>query len=225
VTAAIDVASRRRARERRHADLAHDSPDTGPDPTLDPLDELDVALYAVGDVGQWIQNADTKSGMLGALLGLVVAGVTSQLDAVGGTLGPGPERVPAAVLLSVFAVSLLVAGACLGLTQLPRLTVAPTVRRLAFPALARRASPGRRPALAGRRRALAGRRRVRTGPAAAALPPAGAEQLRDEAWCQAETLARIALRKFWYLRVGLVASGLCVLAFLTWLGLAATVPH
>ncbi len=171
--------------------------------TLDPLDDLDVALHAIGDFGQWIQNADTKAGMCGAVLGLLIAGVTSDLDTVHRTLGgAGSVRYPAVTLLVMFAVSLLLAGAFLGLTQVPRVPVPPTVRRLAFPAMARGSAycPVRD------------------------LPPASAAQLRDEAWDQAEALARIAARKFQYLRMGLVFSGLCTLAFLSWLGLSAATP-
>ena len=197
VTPATEVVSRRQARNRRRAlELLHTvGPDEEPDTGLDPLDELDVALYTISDFGQWIQNADTKSGMLGALLGLMLAGVTSQLDLVGRTLGP-QRHAPVAALFAVFVVSLFVAGTCRGLTQLPRLTVPTAVRRLAFPAVA-----GRRASAPGRPDAV---------------------ELRDEAWRQAETLAGIAMRKFRYLRVGLLSSGLCVVTFLTWLAVSAT---
>src|SRR2546429_4965164 len=68
----------------------------GRDRTLDPLDDLDVALHAIGDFGQWIQNADTKAGMCGALLGLMIAGVPSDIAAVPPTLATGgPWRFPA----------------------------------------------------------------------------------------------------------------------------------
>lgn len=170
---------------------------------LDPLDDLDVALHAIGDFGQWIQNADTKAGMCGALLGLMIAGVTSDIAAVHTTLGTGgPWRFPAIVLLGAFAASLFVAGVFLGLTQMPRVPVPPTVRRLAFPA-------------------MAGGAMVR---AIRHLPSASAEELREEAWDQAEALARIAARKFRYLRMGLLWSGLCTMAFLGWLGLSAAMP-
>jgi Pycsar effector protein len=170
---------------------------------LDPLDDLDIALHAIGDFGQWIQNADTKAGMCGALLGLMIAGVTSDIGAVHATLGTaGPLRYPAVILLAAFAGSLFVAGVFLGLTQMPRVPVPPTVRRLAFPAMARGAVD----------------RAIRD------LPAASAEELREEAWDQAEALARIAARKFRYLRMGLVCSGLCTMAFLGWLGLSAAMP-
>jgi hypothetical protein len=175
----------------------------GRDRILDPLDDLDVALHAIGDFGQWIQNADTKAGMCGALLGLMIAGVTSDIAAVHTTLAAGgPWRFPAIVLLVAFAVSLFVAGVFLGLTQMPRVPVPPTVRRLAFPAMARGAMV----------------RAIRH------LPTASADELREEAWDQAEALARIAARKFRYLRMGLLSSGLCTMTFLGWLGLSAAMP-
>jgi len=195
VTHATEVVSRRRARYRRHSGLDVTC-EGAADTVMDPLDELDVALYTISDFGQCIQNADAKSGMLGALLGLLLAGITSQSELLRTTLAAGPQHTPARALLTAFALSLFVAGACLGLTQLPRLTVPPAVRRLAFPAMARRSdSGGDRPS---------------------------AVELRDEAWGQAETLARIAMRKFRYLRVSLLSSGLCVVTFLTWLVLSST---
>jgi len=193
VTPASEVASRRKARSRRNPDR-HVSPGTESDTDLDPLDELDIALYAISDFGQSIQNADTKSGMLGALLGLLLAGATSQQELIQRTVSSSaPRHTTSVTVLVMFVGFLAVAGACLGLTQLPRLSTPPAVRRLAFPALAR----------------LGMRSRLT------------AAELRDEAWSQAETLARIAMRKFTYLRWSLLSSGLCVVLFLVWLGLSA----
>jgi len=165
---------------------------------FDPVDELNVALYAISDVGRCIQSADAKSGMLGALLGLTIAGATSQLGLVRTTFtSAGALHNATVALLVAFAATLLAAGTFLGLSQLPRLEVPQDVRRLAFPALARGADePWRRP---------------------------GAAELRDEAWRQAEALARIAVRKFWYLRASLLCSALCVVAFLMWLALSSLV--
>jgi hypothetical protein len=167
-------------------------------PSLHPLDEFDVAMRVIADFGQSIQNADAKSGMLGALLGLLIAGVTTELQAVRATVSaPAPVSQLAIGLLSAFTVSLVAAGLCLGLTQLPRISAPHRLRRLAFPALSRQ-----------------------TGDT---LGRPTATELRDEAWCQAETLARIARLKFRYVRVGLVWTGLCALAFVSWLALAAMV--
>jgi len=88
------------------------------------------------------------------------------------------------------------------LADLIRVPVPSTVRRLAFPAMARGAMV----------------RAIRH------LPAASAEELREEAWDQAEALARIAARKFRYLRMGLLSSGLCTMTFLGWLGLSAAMP-
>jgi hypothetical protein len=166
--------------------------------SLHPLDEFDVAMRVVADFGQSIQHADAKSGMLGALLGLLIAGVTTELTAVRATVrAPAPLSHLATGLLTSFAVSLLAAGLCLGLTQLPRISAPHRARRLAFPALGRG-----------------------TGDA---LGRPSATELRDEAWGQAETLARIARLKFRYLRIGLIWTGLCALAFVSWLALAVTV--
>jgi hypothetical protein len=156
--------------------------------SLDPLDELDLTLSITRDIGQCIQNADTKSGMLGAVLGCTFVGVSSQPGQVHGTLST--TGAPLA-LFALFVVSLLAGCACVGLTQLPRLTTSRDVRHLAFPALAY-----------GDPQALA-----KADPA----------ELRDEAWRQAVTLAQIAQRKFRWLRAGLLCCGLCAVAYLGWL--------
>jgi hypothetical protein len=163
---------------------------------LDPIDELNVALYTIGEVGRAIEHADTKAGMLGALLGLVIAGATSQLPQIRLTLAPGDGGLSMA-LLGMFAVLLLTAGALLGLAQLPRLGTPTNVRWLAFPALAQMSERIRRPSAA---------------------------ELRDEAWGQAEALSRIAVRKFRYLRASMLCSALCVVTFLAWLGALSTLP-
>jgi hypothetical protein len=192
VTQVHDRLSRRQAQWCRKA--ANDRTNDG----FDPIDELNVALFAIADVGQSIQNADTKSGMLGALLGLTIAGATSQLTLVRTTLTTtGVLHHVAVALLAAFTASLFAAGLFLGLTQIPRLGTPQRVRRLAFPALARGLGHY--------------------------LRPPGVLELRDEAWCQAEALARIALRKFRYLRASLLCSGVCVVSFLTWLGLSSTI--
>jgi hypothetical protein len=181
----------RRAAQHRRTTQQHSG--------FDPVDELNVALYAISDVGRCIQSADTKSGMLGALLGLTIAGASSQLALVRTTFtSVGPLHGAAVVLLVSFAATLFAAGALLGLSQLPRLGVPQDVRRLAVPALARGVDDGwGRP---------------------------GAAELRDEAWRQAEALARIAVHKFRYLRASLLCSGLCVVSFLLWLGLSSVIP-
>lgn len=163
------------------------------------LDELDIVMRLIGGFGQSIQSADVKSGMLGALLGLMLAGVTGDLSMVRATLDmAGPGQHLGSALLAAFVISLVVAEVCLGLTQVPRLACPPTVRRLSFPALAHNT------VLQGGVDAL---------------------QLRDEAWCQARALALIAFAKFRYLQVGMIAGGICAITFISWLVFAATVPQ
>jgi hypothetical protein len=204
------VQARRRSVWQTNEPYSGTSSDSG---GFDPVDELHVALYAISDVGRCIQSADTKSGMLGAVLGLTIAGATSQMTLVRTTVtSAGGLHSAAVVLLFAFAATLLAAGAFLGLSQMPRLGVSHDVRRLAFPALARSAELAQR-AVSGARAEATGDRWHRPG----------AAELRDEAWRQAETLARIAVHKFRYLRASLVCSGLCVVSFLLWLGLSSVI--
>jgi len=166
---------------------------------IDTFDELTIALTAIGDIRQSIQHADTKAGMLGALLGLTIAGATNQLDLIKATIASGGALHTASViLLLIFTVTLFAAGTLLGLAQVPRLPVSPGVQQLAFPSLAR------------------------MGRSAGRL---SAADLRDEAWSQAETLSQIALRKFRYVRASLACSGLCVGTFLLWLGPSSLLAH
>jgi hypothetical protein len=95
----------------------------------------------------------------------------------------------------LFLVSLVVAGVFLGMTQVPRLTTADGTSRIAFPAVARTDEF-----------------------------PTGTRgmSLHDEVWLQARILATIALAKFRYLRIALIATGLCLVAFLyCWLATMA----
>lgn len=163
-----------------------------PQRRLSPHDELAVALHTIDDFGRSIQIADAKAGMLTAALGLVTGGAASNLggaDAGPLLAAPSHAGVPF-VAFWVFLVSLLVAGVALGMTQLPRLNATVEACRLAFPSAARW---GCRP----------------TAPTVV--------ELRDEAWRQAEILASIAMRKFHHLRIALLATGVCILAFLCWL--------
>jgi hypothetical protein len=163
---------------------------------LEVREELAVALSTMAGVERSIRSADTKSGMLAAFLGLTVAGASGQLASIHATLtANGTMRSVALAALAMFAISLCIAVTALGLTQSPRLTVPPTVRRLAFPALAAGLDEG--------------------------LKSLSVVEWRDEAWSQAEALARIAVRKFRYLSTGLIWSGFCLLAFLIWLGVSA----
>ncbi len=152
------------------------------------LDELTVALHTIDDFGRSVQSADTKAGALAAVLGLMAGSLTGDI-ANGSTALVGGASVRGAAFV-VFLASLLISGASLGLTQLPRLTVGDRDCRLSFPSVAAR-----------------GRRRAGGTPA----------DLRDEAWHQAALLAAIAMTKFRYLRIALFATGTCVLAFLCWL--------
>ena len=101
--------------------------------SLDVIDELAVALHMMATTTQTIHHADTKSGMLGAVMGLTIAGASSQLSTIQATV----SSPTATALLVVFALSLVAGGVLLGLTHFPRLTAPAGVRWLAFPALAR----------------------------------------------------------------------------------------
>lgn len=155
---------------------------------LTPHDELAVALRTIDDFGRSIQSADAKAGVLAAVLGLVVGSLAND-SAVQHAAWVSTANVSAlpGIAFVVFVASLVVAGVLLGLTQVPRLTTPGPACRLSLPSAARVGCRRTRPTATG---------------------------LRDEAWHQAEVLAAIALRKFQYLRIALIMTGVCVASFL-----------
>ncbi len=81
-----------------------------------------AALRAIADFGFWIQNADTKAGLLGVVLGALVAALVSQGDLIREVAArPGTRAWPAWVLLACHLLTLAGAFAELVRSQLPRL--------------------------------------------------------------------------------------------------------
>lgn len=156
-------------------------PEQGPaDVTAtDPSDDLLDAHHAIGYAGTWINNADTKAGLLAAALAVVVAGATQQAEAIGDALRPanGGEAV-ALVLLGMLGATVATATVGLGLATIPRTPPPQAPSRFDFPTLTSH-----------------GWRHV----------PATRAQAAAEAWGQAQVLSRIAARKYAMLRVAMTA--------------------
>lgn len=60
----------------------------GPDVGVDAADDLADAHHAIDYAGTWINNADTKAGLLSAALAVVLAATSQQSKAIGDVLRP-----------------------------------------------------------------------------------------------------------------------------------------
>ncbi len=148
------------------------------------------ALRAIADFGFWIQNADTKAGLLGVLLGALVAALISQAGLVQQVATRAGARAwPAWALLACHLVALGGAFAELVRSQLPRLRPSGE-SAYAFPWVA--------------------------GQDLDTLTAAGRAATGRSAWQHARLLARIASEKFRYLRRALWWTAAALPLFVAW---------
>lgn len=154
------------------------------------------AFLALSTIGPWVNNADTKIGLLGTALTVLTCGAVRQRRRVEALFDEGIHFrgavALAALLLCVIAI--VVGGACLYRALRPRLTNG-TPSRFAFPHLA-----------------------TADLEALADMDPAA---VRKEAWVQAQTLSQIVSAKYEGFRSALRAGLVAGVAFVSWL---AVVP-
>jgi hypothetical protein len=174
-----------RAKAARHRT---DTPSPPPSIT-DGGSELSTALHCVSEFGQWIRNADAKTGALVAVHGLVLTVLAGELSHSEGP--PAMRWYMMAGFLSCVAASAVAIG-CLFGTQLPRVNTpdGPGPSALAFPAVA-----AWRPGSNGW---------------------IGGEDLSVQAWRQAGALAGIAIIKYRWLRRATLATAATLATFLFW---------
>ncbi len=165
-------------------------PPRSPEPKA-PKDNEDVFL-AITTIGPWVNNADTKIGLLVAALTVLTGGVVRQRPRVETLLDDGVHLRGglALVALAVCVLAVIAAGAWLLRAVRPRLTNQEP-SRFAFPYLAN------------------------ADLAAVAEPDPVAA--RKEAWIQAQTLAEIVLAKYTCFSRALTAGLLAGAAFVAWL--------
>lgn len=162
-------------RDHHPTEVAEDAPIV----PVEPASDLADAHHAIGYAGMWINNADTKAGLLSAALAVVVAAATQQSRVIGDVLRPGGGGEWAAlVVLCLLGLAIVVGVVALGLVITPRTPPPAAPSRFGFPTLASH-----------------GWRHV----------PATRAQAAEEAWGQAHVLSRIATRKFAALRVASIA--------------------
>ncbi len=150
------------------------------------------AFHAITTIGAWINNADTKTGLLAAALTVLTGGAVRQRPRVEVLLdaGPGSRGVVALVALGTCAVFLALAGVCLFRALRPRLTNTQD-SRFAFPYLADADLD----------------RLIDDDPVA----------VRAEAWVHAQTLSKIVRAKYGCLSSALTHGVVAGLAFVAWL--------
>lgn len=160
-----------------------------PDPQPPPPDD---AYLALSTNGTWINNADTKNGLLATALAALTIAAVKQRPRVEVLVDGGIDRrgAVALALIAVAAVSVLVAGYWLFEALRPRLGN-DTNSRFAFPHLAEADLDD--------------------------YAVYDAEDVRREALLQAQTLARIGLAKYIRFSNALVCTAIAGLAFLGWL--------
>jgi hypothetical protein len=166
-----------------------------PSPQSPPPDDAYLALTTYGG---WINNADTKNGLLATALAALTIAAVRQRPRVEALVDAGVDRrgAVALALLGVAAASILVAGYWLFQALRPRLGNE-TASRFSFPYLA-----------------------------VADLTEYAvydAQDVRREALVQAQTLARIGLGKYTRFSNALSCTSVAGLAFLGWL-LAVPTP-
>lgn len=161
----------------------------------EPEDDLDDGHHAIAYVAAWITNADTKAGLLSAVLALVVAALTQQPDAIADALPPtdGSDWI-AVVMFGLVVLGLATSLALLALALVPRSPTSQQPNRFGYPTLAR---------------------------AEWTHTPAGRRQAASEAWEQAHVLATIVSRKYANLRRATVAVFFTLIASLAWVTVAA----
>lgn len=140
------------------------APTPGPSAATDTSD----IEFLLGQTGEWIRSADTKSGLLLAALTVLLGSVSSSVRSLRGLWSGHPHRLEALILLAGSVVLLAVAYALLVAVLLPRHS-STTATRYAWPWV-----------------------NTASLETLEHLPP---DSRRTEAWRQAKQLAAIASRK------------------------------
>jgi hypothetical protein len=170
---------------------------TTADERLTRQDELQTVVEIVQQYGEWIRNADTKAGLLSAVVSILLVGLTQNTSAIklATSASDGRGRLALASLV-LLVVSFGVAGFFLVRLQIPRLLAADQLNRFAFPSVARSAVED--------------------------LKGASARQLVEEAWEEAHTLARTAMRRFTELRLAWIWTAASLACFVIFCGISST---
>lgn len=137
------------------------------------------AKVAIQETGNWIKNADTKTTILAAALGVLFASVASQSTGIYTTLTTTEGAYLTLVILSLaaFLLAIIITVICIFQSLSPRTPPGSPTNRFSWPSMAARDLPPK------------------------AMPSAS---IRQEAWEQAHTLAKISAQKYKYFRWSLI---------------------
>ncbi len=161
-------------------------------PQPDPPKGNEDVFLAITTIGPWVNNADSKIGLLVAALTVLTGGVIRQRPRVETLLDAGVHLRGGLALaaLAVCVLAVVTAGAWLFRALRPRLTNREP-SRFAFPHLA--------------------------GAELMPLMDADSTAVRHEGWIQAQTLARIVMTKYACFSKALTAGLIAGAAFVGWL--------
>jgi hypothetical protein len=165
---------------------------------LDDGSELTVALHTIGEFGEWIRSADSKAALLAAVQGLLVTGSIGRLDGLRSSPGT-MVRWLEVTTLAVFLAALTISAAALIVSHIPRLPASGQTR-FAFPVVA-------------------------LLPADALRERRSPDELLEQAWWQAGTLAHIAVTKYRWLRAAGVLTFVALALFLLCCWLSVALPQ
>jgi hypothetical protein len=167
-----------------------------PTPIADDGPELTVALHTISEFGEWIRSADSKAALLAAAQGLLISGSIGLLSGTHSVRGATVHLLEVTVL-TLYLLALASSTAALVASHIPRL---PTFsrNRLAFPTLASLQADA-----VGQRQSP--------------------DELIEQAWWQAGTLAQIAVAKYRWLRAAAILTLVALSLFLTCVWLTAAV--
>lgn len=133
------------------------------------------AKLAIQETGNWVKNADTKTTILAAALGVLLTAIASRSTDIhtGFTTSTGSYLVLLAVSLVAFTLASVVTVGCIYRALTPRTQPGSLENRFSWPSMAARD-----------------------------LPPVGmpSDSIAREAWEQAHTLAKIAQQKYRWFR-------------------------
>lgn len=165
--------------------------------SVEPKDDLEDGHQALAYTATWINNADTKAGLLSAAVAVVLAGITQQAHSIKNVLSPaGGGEWAALSLFALLAGALMVAIIALAKVITPRMPLPQSPSRFGFPTLA---SPTWR------------------------HHPATREGAAEEVWQQARLLSSIARSKFGSLRVASIATFSSLPLFGAWSVVASVI--
>jgi hypothetical protein len=160
-------------------------------------EELQAALAVMQQFGEWIRNADTKAGLMSAVLSILVVGLSQNPGAIRfATSSQGGRGHLALGLLALMIISGALAGLNLLRLQIPRLPATDRRNHFAFPSVARSKVED--------------------------LQNPSAHEVVQEAWEQAHELAGIAFKRFTVVRIAWIWTGIALAGFLPFAYISST---